>query len=184
MRFAVVWAIILGCGGDKRDPEQPMMKWTPDEQIVLQDEQLESARPEEAARVAALLAMTRDDILANRETVEASLADPSGEVRAAAAAALAYTARDRESIPALAAALTQEQDPAVVRRLVAALMSFSDSHAVDAVVRKYLAGVDPTVEADIIDALRGADPRMVEGALATWSGTAPLRAETLHQALR
>ncbi len=109
--------------------------------------------------------MSADDIRAHRDLLlQRMVSDPDPVVRSDTAAALAYVARDETSIPAFAAALGQESDPNVQRRLVAILVSFSRSDvAVQAVVDFALSHPDPPPY--VVTALAGADPRRVRSAL-------------------
>lgn len=138
--------LLVACGGE---PDPPVQVQTREE------------------RTGGLDLMDPEAIRARRvELGERLRSDPDPEVRAAIAAALAYTARDRESIPALAAALEVEQVPAVQRRLVATLVSFGDQRGVDAVVGFWLRGVPAELEEDVLGALGGCDPGRVRASLA------------------
>ena len=95
-----------------------------------------------------------------REILQGQLSrDASPDVRAAAAAALAFTARDRQSIPALAEALRTEQDPGVRERLIAALGAFSDSSEALGALARYWYEHPELPESDVIlGTLAGASP--------------------------
>ncbi|MFZ5475699.1 MAG: HEAT repeat domain-containing protein [Myxococcota bacterium] len=128
-------------------------------------------------RLASPGTLSPEEIRANRDALgQRLLSDPDAKVRADIAAALAYTARDRQSIPVLARALEAERDVGVQRRLVAALASFTDPDAVDAVVKFWLRGPDPSLEPDVLGALGGADPGLVRASLARHESLSPERA--------
>ncbi len=110
--------------------------------------------------------MSPDDIKANRsELAERLRTDPDPAVRADIAAALGYTARDVESIPALVAALRAESDVGVQRRLVAVLVSFDRGDSIAAVVDFALGDVHDDLRPEVHSALLGADPKQVTAAL-------------------
>lgn len=128
--------------------------------------------------------MSAAEIKENRITLGNRLqTEPDPAVRMEIAAALAYTARDRESIPALARALKVERDVNVQRRLIATLASFSDPSSVSAIVDFWLAGVDPGLEADVLGALGGADPSMVRAVLDARPEADPRRVAQARSAL-
>ena len=129
-------------------------------------------------------AMSAEEIKANRTMlVERLVSHPDPAVRADVAAALAYTARDRDSIPALARALEAETDRGVQRRLVATLASFTDPRSVDAIVTFWMRGPDTSMEQDVLDALGGADPGMVKDSLSRHEAMAPERAAQARASL-
>lgn len=118
--------------------------------------------------------MSIDDIKAHRDDLARRMrTDPDPRVRADIAAALGYTARDVDSIPALAQALATETDIDVQRRLVAVLVSFAREDATAAVVDFALGSVHPDLEQDVHGALIGCDPSQVGSALAAREASRP-----------
>lgn len=157
--------LVMACGGS--EPERPAKVQTREESLPVYG----LREPEE--------------IVARRAELTVRLrTDPDPVVRAEIAAALAYTARDRESIPALAEALAVEKDVTVQRRLVAALASFTSQVSVDAIVGFWLRGVDPVLEDDVLGALGGADPGMVRASLEALPAGPPERVARLRLSLR
>lgn len=135
-------------------------------------------------RMSGLSLTDADSIRARRvELGERLRSDPDPAVRAAIASALAYSARDRESIPALAAALEVEQDIGVQRRLVATLASFSEQPSADAIVAFWVRGVAPELEEDVLSALGGCDPGRIRAAVANHPDADPARVERALAAL-
>lgn len=114
-------------------------------------------------RAVLIAGLDRAEAIAQREVLRGQLVqDRSPEVRSAAAAALGFVARDRDSIPTFAGALKTEADAAVLGRLVAVLAGFDDDEAaIEAVARFWFDHPESEVAADALSALAGADPRVV-----------------------
>lgn len=128
--------------------------------------------------------MSIDDIKAHRvELAQRMQTDPDPRVRADIASALGYTARDVDSIPALAEALRTERDGSVQRRLVAVLVSFQHPAATDAVVRFALGEVNEALLPEVHSALVGCDPGQVQAALAAHEPEHPEAVARLRAAL-
>lgn len=138
-----------------------------------------------ALREQAVLELEKAEILRRRETLrQLVLTDPAPAVRRAAAAALAYVARDRDSIPTLVQALATEEHPAVLRRLLGGLARFSnDDRAIEALVSYWLDEPPDAVEADVKGALAGLGSDRVRPVLARLAPRDPERAAVLESIL-
>ncbi len=134
-------ALLVACGNRVAPGEEEAVQ-TPHERAML------------------IQGLKADQVRREREILQGQLArDRSPEVRAAAAAALAFTARDQQSIPALAEALLTEQDPGVRVRLIAALGAFSDNaEAIGTLARYWYEHPELSESEVVLSTLAGVSP--------------------------
>ena len=110
------------------------------------------------------------------------LSHESPYIRMMAAAELGYNRRDYSAIPALIAALGRESDPDVSLRVATVLSVFRDQDAIDAVVEHWLSDAFPQHRSELLSGLYGANPCLVEPAMATHGHLDPTRPIPVRQA--
>lgn len=114
--------------------------------------------------------------------VIALLSHDRAYTRKMAAAELGYNRRDSAAIPALISALGTEANAEVSLRFALVLLNFRDQRAVDAVVEHWLSNRFPQHQSDLLSALYGTDPCLVEPAMHTYGHLDPARPVPVRQA--